>query len=280
MHIFLSLMGCKQTTTKPPSVVVATTPSAPVYVKSALKNSYVKGGGKTEKLSLLKQKESTLNKSVNFDEKVQVKLRTPTPRERQYERTLSAKRIRKKLSRSYEEEDDDDDEVMSISSQEENTANESIRSLKTSSTQFLQRNQSNPFWHKSNSIGVISTRTNVQEKRPLPPIAIQQPVVNMITDSTENSAVPIGNRFRIRRKVQNPVFPQASSPIISTVLPSTSSSPLPIPTTPLSIQRSLPNNNAILIEHHATFSNGESTPKPGYYSFVRNPNDKTKSAEK
>ncbi|CAF2457607.1 unnamed protein product [Rotaria sp. Silwood2] len=271
-------MGCKQTTTKSPPVVIATSPTTSTYVKSALKKSNVKGGEKTEKLSFLKQKVSTLNKSVNFNEKVQVKLRTPTPREKRYEKTLSAKIVKRQIHNdTTDDDDDDDDEVTSISSQEDNIINEQNKKSKSLSSQSLQRSQSNAFWQKNNSIGVISRTNNIKEKTQPPPTAIQQPPVTMITDSTENSNIPIGNRFRVRRKVQYPVLPQASSPVVSTQSPTaSSSSPIVRTSSPL-IQRPLPSTNAILIEHHTSFSNGGSAPKAANYAINRHPIDKPNS---
>ncbi|CAF0972251.1 unnamed protein product [Rotaria sp. Silwood1] len=274
-------MGCKQTTIKSPSVVIATSPTTSSNVKSALKKSHVKGGEKTEKPSFLKQKVPTLNKSVNFDEKVQVKLRTPTPRERQYEKASSKKIVQRQIYHNDKDnDDDDDDEVTSISSQEDNINNEPIKISKPVSSQFLQRNQSNAFWNKNNSIGTISGANNVKEKSQPPPTAIQQPPINMTTNSTENSNMPIGNSFRIRRKVQYPVLSQASSPVVSIQSPTTSSSPPIVQTSSPMVQRSLPNTNAILIEHHASFSDGGSTPNPTYYAFKRRPIDKPNSTEK
>ncbi|CAF0766193.1 unnamed protein product [Rotaria sordida] len=277
-------MGCQQAKIKSSPVVIATSPPTLPYVKSALKKSHVKGGGgggggKTEKLSLLKQKESTLNKSVNFDEKVQVKLRTPTPRERSYEKISSTKIVKRQI---HSDDDDNDDEVTSISSQEDNIINEQMRISKPVSSQFLQRNRPNAFWHKSNAIGVISTTNKIKEKPQPLPTAIQQPPVNMMTNPIENSnSMPIGNRFRIRRKIQNSAPPQASSPVVSIQSPVTSSSSSPIVhTSPPLVQRPLPSTNAILIEHHASFSNGRSAGKTAHYAFNRHPIDKTNSTEK
>ncbi|CAF3434465.1 unnamed protein product [Rotaria socialis] len=275
-------MGCKQTTTKTPPVVIATSPTTPNYVKSALKKSHVKGGGKTEKLSHLKQKVSTSHKSVNFDEKVQVKSRTPTPKERRYDRAPSTKNLRRQIYTDDKDVDDHDidDDVRSVSSQEDIIINESIKKSKPVSSQASLRNQSNAFWHKNNAIGTIPTANTIKEKNQPSSTAIPQLPLSMTTDSAEDPNLPIGNRFRVRRKVQYPVIPQASSPVVSIQSPPASSSPSNLHTTSQPVQRPLPSTNAILIEHHASFSNGGSTPKTGYYAFARQPTGKTNPAEK
>ncbi|CAF1685625.1 unnamed protein product [Rotaria magnacalcarata] len=274
-------MGCKQTTTKTPPVVIATSPTTPNYVKSALKKSHVKEGGKTEKLSHLKQKVSTSHKSVNFDEKVRVKSRTPTPRERRYERTPSTKNLQRQIYTDDKDvyDHDIDDDVRSISSQDD-IINEPIKKSKPVYSQASLRNQSNALWHKNNAIGIIPTRNTIKEKNKPLSTAIPQLPLNVTTDSTEDPNLPIGNRFRVRRKVQYPVIPQASSPVVPIQSPPASSSPSNLHITSHPVQRPLPSTNAILIEHHASFSNGGSTPKTGYYAFARQPTGKTNPTER
>jgi len=273
-------MGCKQTTTKSPSIVFAISPTSttspttetssttPVYVKSALKKSRVNGKGKTEKLSFLKQKPSILNKSVNFDENVEVKLRTPTPKESRYENITGTKQT----PNDGDDDFDGDDQLSSISSQDD-IHNEQIKTSTISSNQSLQRNQPNGFWHKSNSVAAIPLTNNIKEKS-------QQPSLNLNTYSTENFNIPTGNRFRVRRKVQYSASLQTSNrvdPNQTSVIPFQQST---IQQSSTPIQRTLPNRNAILIEHRASFPNARSLPQTAYYAFSRRPIDKTTSTDK
>jgi hypothetical protein len=273
-------MGCKQTTTKSPSIVFAISPTSttspttetsqtttPVYVKSALKKSRVSGKGKTEKLSFLKQKPSILSKSVNFDENVEVKLRTPTPKESRYEKITGTKQ-----TPNDDDDFDGDDQLSSISSQDD-IHNEQIKTSTISSNQSLQRNQSNGFWHKTNSVAAIPLTNNINEKS-------QQPSLNLSTYSTENVTIPTGTRFRVRRKVQYSASLQASNrvdPNQTSAIPFQRSTVQQFSTP---VQRTLPNTNAILIKHHESFPNARSLPQAAYYAFSRRPTDKTTSTDK
>lgn len=82
-------MGCRQVRVRAPPNAAKSASSAPTYVKSALKDSMSQRGGKTKKLSLVHGKKLATNKSVNFDERVRIKSRTPTPKTRRYERQSS-----------------------------------------------------------------------------------------------------------------------------------------------------------------------------------------------
>lgn len=248
-------MGCKQTTVKSPSLVFATSPTAPntpIYIKSALKTPQANGRGKNVKLSSSKRKQPALSKSVNFDEKVRVKLRTPTPKETRYENSFATDNGTRKTFNN-EEENEDDDQLSSISSQED-IRNEHIKTSTTTSNPSLQRNQANGFWYKNNSIAVVPSTNNIKEKS-------QQPIVNTPTYPTENLGLPTGNRFLVRRKPQTP----------NSVDPNQSSAP---------IQRPLSNTNAVLLEHRTPYSNDGSSPQTAYYAFSRRPNDKTSPTEK
>ena len=222
------IMGCKQTTAAnaetPPVMIKSPTPGT-TFRKSALrKPATTTGRGKAEKLTSVKRNPSLLNRSVNFDEKVQVKLRTPTPRESSYQpNPLMLVRRRRQRSRSTSvsdnDLDDDDQEVTSISSDDDNAPS-------TTSNSFHQRTSSgNGMWHKSNSVGVI------QSKSPVPPAS--QPTAQIVTvtrpiyPAESSNAVPTGKRFKVRRKLSDDTeqilspssIPLESSSVSSTLVP-------------------------------------------------------------
>jgi hypothetical protein len=272
-------MGCKQTTIKSPSLVLEpsqTSPissTTPIYVKSALKQSRVNGIGKPGRRPFSKRKPPTLSKSVNFDENVRVKLRTPTPKQSRYENTSSAKIGTRPTSNNDDNDDDDDDDQLSSVSSQEDINNETIKPSKLSSAQSLQRTQSNGFWHKTNSVAAIPSTNNIKETN-------QQPPVNMTAYPTENPNIPTGNRFRVRRKVQYSALPQTSN----SVDPNQSSTPpfyrSTLQVSPLSVQRPLSGTNSVLIEHRGPFPSDGSSPQTAYYAFIRRPTDRTTSTEK
>ena len=264
MHIFVSLMGCKETKTIPPPplspplpVANTTLPPVPIYVKSALKTPRPNGKSKSGKLTFLKKKSAALSKSVNFDEKVRVKVRTPTPNQTRYERSFT-----KQISND-DHYIDDDDQISSISSQDEDINHDQIKPSTPPSNVTLQRNQPNSFWYKSNATVTPSTK-DIKEKPQQPP----PPVSNILPNSPENPAIPVANRFRVRRKVQYSILPQSSSPV-----------QLSVQTPTLPVQRTLPNTNTVLLEHHASYPNGSTSSKPAYYAFSRRPIDNKTSTD-
>jgi hypothetical protein len=270
-------MGCKQTTTKnSPSLVLTTAPNKLVYIKSALKKSPVNGKGKTEKLSFLKRQPSIVNKSVNFDEKVRVKLRTPTPNKTRHDNTaLSGKVGPKPTPKDDNDDDEDDDELSSISSQED-PYDEQLKTSTISSNPSLQNNQPNGFGSKNNSVPLTSSTNNIKEKTQ------QLPPVNVTTYPTQNPNIPIGNVFRVRRKIQYSALPQISSsvdPNQSSSIPSYRSTVQTSPPPP-PVQRPLPNTNTVLLEHRTSVSNNGSLPQTAYYAFSRRPIDKKTLTEK
>jgi len=172
-------MGCIETKRTPPPVVIPTSTVAPIYVKSALKNSRGNIKGRSQRLSDSNREIPTVNKSVNFDEKVEVKLRTPTPKLMEYDTPPSSPTMptRRRLSNNNDDDDDIDSIHSSISSQEDFKNGKLKTSPLVSSFPTLQRNHSNiSSWHRSNSISVIPSMNNTNEKHPPPPLAgIQQP---------------------------------------------------------------------------------------------------------
>ena len=138
-------MGCRQVRVKPPPDTAKSASSAPAYVKSALKDSKSRRGGKTKKLSLLHRKQLAPNKSVNFDERVRIKSRTPTPKTSLYEKQPSSK-----ASRGSTPTDDDATSISSEDGSSIEQASESSSSLssrspsKSSKQKTMPRNAVSP----------------------------------------------------------------------------------------------------------------------------------------
>jgi hypothetical protein len=267
MRILSSIMGCKQTTIKLPVAVVTVSSPTSTYVKSSMKKSHLNAKGKTEKMSFMKRKPPATNKSVNFDEKVQVKSRTPTPKQTQNEESPSKKIYRRQIP-TDDDDDDDDGQTSPISSLDEEIQND--RTSGPASSAALQRNG---HWQKKNSVG-IKRPTNVNKEN------IRQSPVNNTSHATDNLVISPGNRFKVRRKVQYSIVSPTSTsdaPVSSTSSPTYRSvvQPSSIPA-----QRPVPNTNAVFLEHRASISNGVSTPQATYYAFSRRPIDNTTSTDK
>jgi len=266
-------MGCKQTTTKSPSIVFPsslTEPTPPVYVKSALKKQR-KSERRFDKLSSGKRKVNTNNnKSVIFNEKVQVKLRTPTPKETRYRSVVVKDGFKQKPVEDDDIEDesasDDDDQVSVVSSHDE-PINEQKRTIKNTPNSLLQRNQPNGSWYKNSTVTVLSSPTMFREKPQPPPQQQLAPaaVRNTNLHANEEPMMLSGNRFRIRRKVPDGTTPQ--SPVVP-IQPTTTSQ------THVFIQRPALNPNPILIEHPVTYSTDGSPTQTGYYAINRRPQEK------
>jgi hypothetical protein len=263
-------MGCIETKRTPPSVVIPTSTAAPIYVKSALKNSRGNIKGRSQRLSDSNREIPTVNKSVNFDEKVEVKLRTPTPKLMDYDIPPSPTMpTRRRLSNNNNDDDDIGSTHSSVSSQEDFNNGQLKPSSSVSSFPTLQRNySSNSSWHRSNSIAVIPSMNNTNEKHPPPPPlgGIQQPPVNTNSYPTENPIMPRGKPFKVRRKTTYPVLPESS--------PEPSAEPSyhpPVQSAHVPVKRPLPNTNAVFVDHRTSFPNNELSSQPVYYSFTRRP---------
>jgi hypothetical protein len=284
-------MGCIETKRTPPPVVIPTSTAAPIYVKSALKNSRGNIKGRSQRLSDSNREIPTVNKSVNFDEKVEVKLRTPTPKLMEYDTPPSSPIMPTRRRLSNNNDDDDIDSIQSSISSQEDFKNGKLKtSPLVSSFPTLQRNHSNnSSWHRSNSIAVIPSMNNTNEKHPPPPLAgiqqppppggiqqpppprgMQQPPVNMNSYPTENPIMPRGKTFKVLRKTSYPVLPE--SPPEPSYQPTVQLAPVPV-------KRPLPNPNAVFVEHQASFPENELPTLPVYYSFSRRPKTNTDLTE-
>jgi len=293
--------------TKAPPVVIITAPPTPAYVKSALKKPNSDGRGVTEGLSFFNRKPPPFNKSVNFDEQVLVKSRTPTPNKIWYEKPSSTMPKRKHPGNDDDDYDYDDEEIESISSDEEEENNEQINTESQiptlrSPTLLLQPNQANSLWHNPNTIGFMPTTNTMLENESFSS-TMQQSPFNMNTYATETSIpLPI-NRIKVRRRLPNFGPPQiAPAPSYQSSLQSLTVPPYQSLTRPSTVpayqiptqasfvspyqssvqsppllsyqpprQRASSNPNPALIEHQPTLTSSESLPRTAHYAVNRHP---------
>ena len=220
-------MGCKQTTAanaETPPVMIKSPTLGTTYVKSALRKPTTTGRSKTEKLTSVKRNPSVLNRSVNFDEKVQVKLRTPTPRESSYQTNSAVgfqrqrQRPRSTSTGDENDRDDSDKDVTSISSDDDD------QHLQNS---FQQRNStSNGIWHKTNSVGVIKPKSPISStSQPAQIVTVTRSIY-----PPESNGIPTGKRFKVRRKVSDDneqILSPSSIPLESSSVTTTVVSPYP-----------------------------------------------------
>ncbi|CAF1147208.1 unnamed protein product [Adineta ricciae] len=233
-------MGCKQTRTTPTSIVNTRSSVTPVHVKSVLKSSRAKN----ERPPITRQENQFGNKSVNFHEQVEVKLRTPTPNSRHDLQVSNPFRSHSSTN------DADNDDSSSLGT--------SIPSPDEIHHPVLQRNHPNTFWHKNNSVTILPTDE----------YGLDHPDVY----ASQTSINAPGRTFRIRRRVQS-VEPKPSE----TILPVASTHRPKVQSASFSVQRPLPNTNAVLVEHRTPMSSMDSAPQPAYYAFTRRPVDNTRS---
>lgn len=198
--------GENNSTTNVSPIVTITAPPIPAYVKSVLKKTNSDERTRSEGLSFLTRRRLSVNKSVNFDDQVLVKARTPTPNKTWYEKKSSTMPMRKHRRNDDDADDYDDEEVEQISSDEEQENNEQI----TTEPQIpipgppvlLQRNQPNTFWHNGTITGLMST-TNATLKKESFPLTTQQPSYNMNAYETESLITPPINRIKVRRRLSH-----------------------------------------------------------------------------
>ena len=185
MRPYWSMMGCAQTspTVKPlnqipierildsssypimedlPVVTITATP-IPSHVKSALKKSASDGRQKTNGGSFVKRKAPALNKTVNFDEQVLVKPRTPTPNKSWYEKASSTMPMRKHPRNDDDAYDYDEEESPS----DEEQQMDRIPQLPKlgSPTPLLRRDLIDTSWYRNNPMDAIPpTNTSVTQR--------------------------------------------------------------------------------------------------------------------
>jgi hypothetical protein len=332
MRTYLLIMGCAQTSESiiptshipierlypnenhqlmevPPIPKITVSPP-PTYVKSVLKKTPSDERGKTERLPFLNRKWPSIIKSVNFDEQVLVKARTPTPNKIWYEKPSSTMPMRIHPRNDDDDDDyDDDEEIESVLSNEEQQNNQLIDTESQiptlgPPTLLLQRNQPNNFWHKSNTMIENQSFSST----------VQQPSYHINTYATDEPIALPANRIKVRRKLpdlgppliaptpsyrprlrssivspyQSPTQFSIVSPYQSTVRssihPSYRSPFLPLTVSPYQslaqpssqtfhVQQTLPNTNVISNEYRTTVTNhiGESSPQTASYVFNPHP---------
>ncbi|CAF0866961.1 unnamed protein product [Rotaria sordida] len=238
MNIYMTIMGCVQPSQSfipsnhipierlyddgsypmmiPSPIVMITAPPAPAYVKSALKKSDPDEQRMTERRIFSKRQLPSANKSVNFDETVLVKSRTPTPSKIWYEKASSTMPMRSNRSNDDDDDDDDndnydDDEVLSDEGQESNEQmdTESYIPRLGTPTPLIRRNQKNSFWNKTNTVGLMPP-TDTTLNNESYPLNTQQYSSQMNINTTENRIASSGNRIKVRRRLPHFGPPQIS----------------------------------------------------------------------
>jgi hypothetical protein len=132
----------------------------PFRVKSVLKSSQTNGRRDNHSVSPVSRKHRKGHRTVNFDEQVRVKPRTPTPDKVWYEKETSTMSLSE-----YSDDDDDDDETIGPSDrlQHDNRRIETRLNTSTAATSVLSRHALNSHWYKTKPIGVkspVNTLTN------------------------------------------------------------------------------------------------------------------------
>lgn len=148
----------------PPMIMVTGSPT-PNYMKSALKKTDSDENGKNPRYPFLNRKPLGATRSVNFDEQVKVKARTPSPNKTWYEKESSTMPM-KLYPNDYDDADDysnDDGDIPSDSEQDYNDqmyADPHIPRLGTP-TPLLRKIQQNNLWPKPNAVGNIYSTGNL-----------------------------------------------------------------------------------------------------------------------
>ena len=256
MHTCLTIMGCAQAS---PSViplnnhipierilvneeysvgqalpvVMITAPPPPSYIKSALKRGPYDGRGQIEKRSLFNKRLHPFNKSVNFDEQVLVKARTPTPTKVWYEKSSSTMPMRK--TPRNDDDDYDYDQVDNESSssdepiQEDDEDDEPIdfkhkMSTLRPPTPLAKRNQGDAPWSKNNTVGVLAQMNPLLENQSFSP-STRRHSFSANTNAWEPATISPATRIKVRRKL-----PDEGPPQIVPVSPYQSHVRLPVAT--------------------------------------------------
>ncbi|CAF2211840.1 unnamed protein product [Rotaria magnacalcarata] len=196
-----------------PTTMITAAP-IPSYVKSALKKTAPYETLQTDDRNLFRQRKPfATNKTVNFDEQVLVKARTPTPNKSWYEKKSSTMPMRHNPRNDdddddydndeEEEEEGNDDEVYSDEEQESNEHMDKksyIPRLGTPTT-LIKGNQPNAFWSKTNAIGFTPSTASLLRNESFPLNTQQQHNFHRNTSAAENPIASSGNRIKVRRRL-------------------------------------------------------------------------------
>ncbi|CAF3355996.1 unnamed protein product [Rotaria sp. Silwood1] len=246
MDIYLVIMGCAQPSRSvlpsnhipierlydngsypimrtPPNIMI-TAPPTPSYVKSALKKTNPDEKRRTERHMFLQRQPLPAIKSVNFNEEVLVKARTPTPSKVWYEKASSTMPMRLNPSNDdYDDDDYDDDEVLSDEEQKSNEQMDTESYVPRLGTPIplLRKNKINPFWNRPNTVRLMPPRDSTLNNESFL-FNSQQHTSEMNTNTTENSTASLGNRIKVRQRLA-PFGPPQISPDSSDEHPQQSS---------------------------------------------------------
>lgn len=256
----------------PPAVTIQTSPT-PIFVKSALKKVPSDPKRTITGFPLVNHRLPSIQKTVNFDEQVLVKVRSPTPNKVWYEKASSTMPMRKRPRNDNDDYDYDDAEEPSSDDQEEEEEMDNNPSTITTPrppTPLRRRNHPN-----ADTIGSIPQPNTTYDEDPFstPP----QPY------STDRSAISPGNVIKVRRRLpqlgppqivpassyQPPLQSSTSLPYASSVLrPRLSSYQPPLrPTYPaFHVQRMTPRSNATLPDIRPPLTNSQSILQTAYYA--------------
>lgn len=270
----------------PVPAVVITAPPTPAYIKSALKKTPSDSRKRTNKPPTFHWKPLPLNKTVNFDEQVLVKARTPTPNKIWYEKSSSTMPMRKHRRNDDDDYDYDNEEIPSISSDEEQEINDENNSESRLPT-FEHRNsllQPNTFWDNPYTSPFMSTTNSELENDPYSTSSL-----NMNGYGTETTFPSSANRIKVRRKLPDLGPPQIlpisvyQSPTQPSQLPSYQLSPQTslVPTYQSSVQPStisvqpntISNLNNTVLELRSTLTNNELSTPTIYQPYNRHPSE-------
>ncbi|CAF3494488.1 unnamed protein product [Adineta steineri] len=197
-----------------PPLVTITAPPTPSYVKSVLKKPHSYSKERPELIPMSRAKRPLIVRSVNFDEQVLVKPRTPSPDKVWYEKASSTTPMRKHPPNDDDDYDYDYEESESNSSDEEHIGNG-----KTDVESQKPHDQAKHSWYKTNK---MEPQSNTALEYKSSPLSGQQSSPNVNKHAKKNLTPSSANTIKVRRKLPILDAPQttfAPSYQSSTILP-------------------------------------------------------------
>lgn len=185
-------------------VMMIAAPPPPVFVKSSLKKRHA------SRPSLIHRRVGPGNKSVNFDQQVLVKSRTPTPNKAWYEKESSTMPMRRRRQNDNDDDEENYDDPEERDEDERTSPEQTDELLPLPSmgtpVSFLPRPSMNSQWYQNPP----PLENNHSFHAPLP----------------DNSAISPINRIKVRRRLSTDVPPPQVLHIKrSTPVPSSSNWP-------------------------------------------------------
>ncbi|CAF1116925.1 unnamed protein product [Adineta ricciae] len=254
----------------PVPMVTITVPPVPSYVKGVLKKPYPYGRERPEPLLMMRTKPLIMNRSVNFDEKVSVKPRTPTPDKAWYEKTSPTMPMRLHSPDDGEQEDEEqlDNEQYHLHSQTPSN-NNPYRTMSINREASFNINTYTNNHSKNSPLNRIKVRRKLPDLGP--PQIIYTPTYQPLSQlsahpqaTAQTSATPAYSM-----STQNPNTSLLPTPILTSYQPSLqystvptmqTSSTLSYPTTMSSSSRIplIPSNPKALIQTSTLLQNQSS----------------------